>query len=954
MKKTLFILFMFFISLPAQSSEFQYVSPKPNSLMVTKETNIILRHSNDINPTSLSHALIIVEGTKSGLHDGQLILSNDNKTIVFNPYDAFSNDEVVNVKVQKGIKTVSGKELKGYEFNFTTAPGGIEQNYYDIFTDKFVSADSLSFTAHQNTLAKGNLPAPPITINSIDNPSPGYIFMATWDRNTNPHLYGNFIFILDNSGNIIDSVRVNGAPYDFHVQPNGLLSYALGDFKSNIPLPGEQLRHIVLDSTLAVVDSFKMKNGYTTDFHEFLMLPNGHVMMMSYYTIIYDMSQIVEGGQPDASLVINVIQEQDRDKNVVFEWRNIDYIPITDSDLDLTASRINYGTLNAFKVDDDGNILASFRNQSEIIKINRATGDLMWRMGSPRSEFTYIGEHEENAPYYHARQHNIVRLPNGNISLFDNGQFHEPPYSRAVEYSLDEVNKVATLVSEWRYPNGNIFCATAGNAQKLANGGWFIGYGVPNPQFVKRNAVEVHPDGSIALELSLPNGVLAYRAYKMPWKELVTRPSFTQLEVVAGSTYSFNNESITTGVKIKFIALTAADYNEATIERKPYGPLQPEFFGDLPRVYPVSILYSGLAIDSHTSEMHFDLATFPQIKKPRTTSVYWREFPNSGLFLQIPTTYDSVNNELIATVTGFGEFVLGNTSYIYSANTPIPYEPANTTKVLPLDSLALRWSGKGSFDDFRIQVSTDSLFSKTLVDSTLKFSSLMMKKLINHTKYFWRVKSILGTEESDWSALWSFETTDPFISMVSPNGGEEWAVGSSEVIRWETNILDSVIIDLLADRQNILSVGRTPGKQKAFAWQLPPGISSASEYTIQVRSKADSNLFATSDQPFSIIDTTTGVGNNVHVLTDFRLNQNYPNPFNPVTEISYQLPVASRVELSIYNLLGQKVATLVNGKQPAGTFKVQWDATGFVSAIYFYRMQTDHGFIQTRKLVLLK
>ena len=115
--------------------------------------------------------------------------------------------------------------------------------------------------------------------------------MATWDRNL-PHQYGNFIFILDSVGHIIDSVRVNGAPYDFQIQPNGLLSYALGDFISNVPGPGEELQHIVLDTTLAVVDSFKMKNGYATDFHEFLMLPNGHVMMMSYHTIIFDMSTI--------------------------------------------------------------------------------------------------------------------------------------------------------------------------------------------------------------------------------------------------------------------------------------------------------------------------------------------------------------------------------------------------------------------------------------------------------------------------------------------------------------------------------------------------------------------------------------------------------------------------------------------------------------------------------------
>ena len=86
----------------------------------------------------------------------------------------------------------------------------------------------------------------------------------------------------------------------------------------------------------------------------------------------------------------------------------------------------------------------------------------------------------------------------------------------------------------------------------------------------------------------------------------------------------------------------------------------------------------------------------------------------------------------------------------------------------------------------------------------------------------------------------------------------------------------------------------------------------------------------------------------------FALNQNYPNPFNPETVISYRLPTASEVELSIYNVLGQKVVTLVSGKQKAGSYKVEWDATGFVSGIYLYRLETNKGFNNTKKLVYLK
>ena len=84
------------------------------------------------------------------------------------------------------------------------------------------------------------------------------------------------------------------------------------------------------------------------------------------------------------------------------------------------------------------------------------------------------------------------------------------------------------------------------------------------------------------------------------------------------------------------------------------------------------------------------------------------------------------------------------------------------------------------------------------------------------------------------------------------------------------------------------------------------------------------------------------------------LSQNYPNPFNPVTTIRYALTVTSNVELSIFNLLGQKVATLVSAKQPAGSYSMQWNASGMPSGVYLYRMQTDDGFSQTQKLVLIR
>ena len=89
-------------------------------------------------------------------------------------------------------------------------------------------------------------------------------------------------------------------------------------------------------------------------------------------------------------------------------------------------------------------------------------------------------------------------------------------------------------------------------------------------------------------------------------------------------------------------------------------------------------------------------------------------------------------------------------------------------------------------------------------------------------------------------------------------------------------------------------------------------------------------------------------------IKSFRLQQNYPNPFNAVTTIHYQLPITADVDLSIYNLIGQKVATLLSGKQTVGRYQVKWNASAFASGVYLYKLTTDKGFTQTKKLILLK
>ncbi len=95
----------------------------------------------------------------------------------------------------------------------------------------------------------------------------------------------------------------------------------------------------------------------------------------------------------------------------------------------------------------------------------------------------------------------------------------------------------------------------------------------------------------------------------------------------------------------------------------------------------------------------------------------------------------------------------------------------------------------------------------------------------------------------------------------------------------------------------------------------------------------------------------------VYKPTDFTLRQNYPNPFNPTTIIEYELPENSEVTIEIYNVVGQKVTTLVNEKQDVGVYKVKWAASDFASGMYIYRIvakSDSKTFSQTHKMMLLK
>jgi predicted GH43/DUF377 family glycosyl hydrolase len=104
----------------------------------------------------------------------------------------------------------------------------------------------------------------------------------------------------------------------------------------------------------------------------------------------------------------------------------------------------------------------------------------------------------------------------------------------------------------------------------------------------------------------------------------------------------------------------------------------------------------------------------------------------------------------------------------------------------------------------------------------------------------------------------------------------------------------------------------------------------------------------------SSIITSIEDNNSSELPQGFSLSQNYPNPFNPSTTIEFSIPKSDKVTLKIYNILGQEVAGLLDQKLTPGNYNYSWDASGFTSGVYFYSIQTNNGFKQTKKLMLIK
>jgi hypothetical protein len=498
---------------------FKYISPIPNSGYVSPYTNIIVRQGEIIDETTIKNNLINITGSSSGTHIGKVFLADDGKTIVFNPKNSFIEGETVAVDLESGIKTSSGKDVGMLSFNFYISKSwtkNLEENSTtDLLCDLIILGNRNQLitkkqNSHISSSITDTLPddLPNVYVTISNNPTDGYIFIAPWFYQGS-FFDPNYVMIVDNYGTPIYYKKNAMLALDFKVQPNGLLTYHDRDSRTVLGL----------DSSYNIVGTFKCGNGYLTDFHDVQLLLNGHYLILGQDYQTVRMDTVVQGGDSAATVIGLIIQEKDENHNVVFQWRSWDHFLITDAsdNIDLTAHTIDYVHGNSVELDIDGNIIISCRYMNEVTKINRSTGELIWRMGGKKNQFKFL-----NDPRGFTYQHDVRRIANGNLTIFDNGSLSTPRYSSSLEYTINEADTSLTLT--WNYFNSNHHSWSMGNSQRLDNGRTFIGWGSSwNPA-----ATEVEYDGTKTFEMRFDSFFYNYRAFRFPWRtDLLTADSYS-------------------------------------------------------------------------------------------------------------------------------------------------------------------------------------------------------------------------------------------------------------------------------------------------------------------------------------------------------------------------------------------------------------------------------------------
>jgi hypothetical protein len=329
----------------------------------------------------------------------------------------------------------------------------------------------------QVSLRTGSLPSylPVFSVERPGNPQPGYTMVAwtTANSGTAPNLFydQNAALIVDQDGQVAWYKELPGHfVLDWQRQPDGTYT---GAVDQAVPWDTESYRQFDKLGNQLRTWTVTGDNLWIDD-HELRLLPNGDALFFAINARTMDLTNV--GGQSNAQVLGNVLMRMSSSNQLVFQWDAFDHLPaINDLDplIDHTGDIVDWAHANAIDVAADGNYLMSFRNISQVVKIDSRSGAVLWKLGGSDGDIAFLDDPLRGF----SLQHGIRELPNGNLLLFDNGASHQPPQSRAVEYQLDLNARTARMV--WQYDADPLLFAFAmGFAQRLENSNTLVTYGV--------------------------------------------------------------------------------------------------------------------------------------------------------------------------------------------------------------------------------------------------------------------------------------------------------------------------------------------------------------------------------------------------------------------------------------------------------------------------------------------
>jgi hypothetical protein len=329
--------------------------------------------------------------------------------------------------------------------------------------------------------------------------APGYIFIAL-KEGTGEH----GPMIIDNLGKPIWIRKVNYA-LDFkvqHYQGKLVLTWWEGE-----PFPRPSVgEYVILDRSYREITRVQAGNGYQGNQHDFLITPQDTALLTVYSPVRRDLSLL--GGPEEGMVMEGIAQEIDIESGeVLFEWHSLDHVSLEESYVkpQYGSKYFDYFHINSIDVDHDDNLLISSRHTSTVYKIDRTSGEVLWRLGGKKSNF------EMGAGTQSAFQHDARRQEDGTITIFDNGVspivHHQ---SRGIVVELDMEKMSASLVREYTSPEKRI-SSSQGNMQVLPNANVLIGWG--SEPYIS----EFSHDGELLFDVHFPPKVESYRAFRFPW-----------------------------------------------------------------------------------------------------------------------------------------------------------------------------------------------------------------------------------------------------------------------------------------------------------------------------------------------------------------------------------------------------------------------------------------------------